>query len=161
MALLPPRALDGVRVLDLSRILAGPTATQMLGDLGADVIKVERPGSGDDTRGWGPPFVKTDAGEDSDLSAYFLPSINLTRFFVEKAGVVLEGGEMFVSDGCSYIRLNIACPRSVLKNAMHRLRDAIHLGVDSADSWSHDRGRHRAPPNVGRRSCHARPGPVN
>ena len=47
--------LDGIRVLDLSRILAGPTMTQTLGDFGADVIKVERPGAGDDTRAWGPP----------------------------------------------------------------------------------------------------------
>ena len=50
-------ALSHLRVLDLSRILAGPWATQMLGDLGADIIKVERPRTGDDTRGWGPPFV--------------------------------------------------------------------------------------------------------
>lgn len=69
-----------------------------------------------------------------DLSAYFPPSINLTRFFVEKAGVVLEGGEMFVSGGSSHIRLNIACPRSVLGKAMHRLRDAIQPGVKSTDS---------------------------
>lgn len=65
-------ALAGIRVLDLSRILAGPTATQLLGDLGAEVIKVERPGFGDDTRRWGPPFVPGTQGEDSDLSAYFL-----------------------------------------------------------------------------------------
>lgn len=67
-----PMSLSGLRVLDLSRILAGPTATQLLADLGADVIKVEKPGDGDDTRSWGPPFVPAADGSDSDLSAYFL-----------------------------------------------------------------------------------------
>ncbi len=64
-------ALDGLRILDLSRILAGPTATQLLGDFGADIIKVERPGLGDETRAWGPPFVEGADGPTQE-SAYYL-----------------------------------------------------------------------------------------
>lgn len=65
-------SLDGVRILDLSRVLAGPWCTQTLADLGATVIKVERPGVGDDTRSWGPPFLPTENGRDSTDAAYFL-----------------------------------------------------------------------------------------
>jgi crotonobetainyl-CoA:carnitine CoA-transferase CaiB-like acyl-CoA transferase len=70
--------LTGLRVFDLTRILAGPMCTQILGDLGADIIKIERPGAGDDTRKWGPPFVKDAEGNNTAESAYYL-SINRNK----------------------------------------------------------------------------------
>ncbi len=64
--------LKGIRVFDMTRILAGPSATQALGDLGAEILKIEKPGEGDDTRKWGPPFLKDGDGKDTSESAYYL-----------------------------------------------------------------------------------------
>jgi crotonobetainyl-CoA:carnitine CoA-transferase CaiB-like acyl-CoA transferase len=96
--------LEGIRVLDLSRILAGPWAGQTLADLGAEVIKVERPGSGDDTRGWGPPFLPETADGQPGDAAYFLSANR------GKASVCID---MSAPDGQDLIR-KLACQSDIL-----------------------------------------------
>jgi len=92
----PAGALSGLVVLDLSRILAGPTCTQILGDLGAEVIKIERPEKGDDTRGWGPPFLKDAAGSETQESAYYLSSNRNKRSVA--INLASEAGQKLVRD---------------------------------------------------------------
>ena len=92
-------SLDGVRVLDLSRVLAGPWCTQNLGDLGADVLKVERPGAGDDTRTWGPPYLKDPSGADTNEAAYYLGANRNKRSVLldlkqKNAGYVVDSTSM-------------------------------------------------------------------
>ena len=94
--------LTGIRVFDLSRILAGPAATQILGDYGADIIKIEKPGAGDDTRGWGPPYMKGKDGGDTGESAYYLSANrnkrSLTLDFTTPEGLALAKKLLSSSD---------------------------------------------------------------
>ena len=126
-----PMALQGIRVLDLTRILAGPSATQLLGDLGADVVKVEKPGEGDDTRTWGPPFVMGKDGQPTSESAYYLCAnrnkrsieIDITSpegqalilQLLEKADVLIENYKVggLAAYGLSYEQLKHLFPRLV------------------------------------------------
>ncbi len=110
----PPAPLAGVRVVDLSRVLAGPLATMTLGDLGADVIKIERPGEGDDTRHWGPPF----AGEDA---AYFL---SLNR---NKRSVALD---LKTPEGVETVRRLSADADVLIENFRPGLMADLGLGLD-------------------------------
>ena len=127
----PPMALAGLRVLDLSRILAGPSATQLLGDLGADVVKIEKPGEGDDTRKWGPPFVPDQEGRPSSESAYYLCAnrnkrsieIDITspegqaliHALLEKADVFIENYKVggLQAYGLAYAQIKSLYPRLV------------------------------------------------
>jgi crotonobetainyl-CoA:carnitine CoA-transferase CaiB-like acyl-CoA transferase len=119
-------ALSHVTVLDLSRVLAGPWAGQVLADLGADVIKIERPGTGDDTRGWGPPFLRDEQGNDSADAAYYLcanrnkKSVTVDFTTVEGQSIVRELArtsdvvlENFKAGGLEAYGLGYASLRSV------------------------------------------------
>ena len=119
-------ALSHIRVLDLSRVLAGPWAGQILADLGADVIKVERPVCGDDTRSWGPPFLKDEAGQNTTEAAYYLSANRnkqsvtidftrpegqrLVRELVAKSDIVIEN---FKVDGLAAYGLDYASLKAV------------------------------------------------
>lgn len=121
--------LTGLRVVDLSRILAGPSMTQMFADLGAEVIKIERPGTGDDTRTWGPPWLKDEEGNDTDQAGYYLSTnrgkhsltvdiskpegADLVRELVKDADFVVENFKVggLVKSGLDYESLKAINPR--------------------------------------------------
>ncbi|WP_425091054.1 CaiB/BaiF CoA transferase family protein [Tropicimonas sp. S265A] len=114
-------ALDGLLVLDLSRILAGPTATQLLGDLGATVIKIENPKTGgDDTRSWGPPYAETPDGQ-SDLSAYFMAA-NRNKYSV--------GADLSTPEGQALVRSIAAQADVVIEN--YKPGGLVKYGLDHA-----------------------------
>ncbi len=124
-------ALSHIRVLDLSRVLAGPWAGQILADLGADVIKVERPVCGDDTRSWGPPFLKDEAGQNTTEAAYYLSANRnkqsvtidftrpegqrLVRKLVAKSDIVIENFKVggLAAYGLDYASLKAVNPKLI------------------------------------------------
>ena len=124
-------ALSDLRVLDLSRVLAGPWASQLLADLGADVVKVERPGTGDDTRAWGPPWLNDSDGQSTGESAYYLSANRnkrsvtidiaseagqrVVRELASRADVVLENFKVggLAQYGLDYASLKAVNPRLV------------------------------------------------
>ncbi|MDY0919932.1 CaiB/BaiF CoA-transferase family protein [Pseudomonas viridiflava] len=124
-------ALSHIRVLDLSRVLAGPWAGQILADLGADVIKVERPVCGDDTRSWGPPFLKDEAGQNTTEAAYYLSANRnkqsvtidftrpegqrLVRELVAKSDIVIENFKVggLATYGLDYASLKAVNPKLI------------------------------------------------
>jgi len=125
------KALEHLRVLDLTRVLAGPWCTQLLADLGADVVKIERPGSGDDTRAWGPPYLSDPTGRDTSEAAYYLSANRgkrsvtvdiskpegqqLVRRLAAAADVVVENYKVgqLAKYGLDYARLSEANPRLI------------------------------------------------
>jgi len=115
-------ALSHLKVLDLSRVLAGPWCTQMLADLGADVIKVERPGVGDDTRHWGPPFLKDAQGHDTDEATYF------TACNRNKRAITLD---LATPDGQALVRRLVAKSDVLVENFKVGGLQAYGLDYDS------------------------------
>lgn len=126
-----PAPLTGIRVLDLTRVLAGPWCTQNLADLGAEVIKIERPGTGDDTRAWGPPYLKDAMGNDTSEAAYYLSAnrnkysvaldiasprgAELVRELALQSDILVENFKVggLAKYGLDYARLNAANPHLI------------------------------------------------
>ncbi|MCS7101504.1 MAG: CoA transferase [Burkholderiaceae bacterium] len=113
------RALSHLRVLDLTRVLAGPWCTQILADLGAEVIKIERPGSGDDTRGWGPPYLRDSEGRDTSEAAYYLAANR------GKRSVALD---LSVPDGQAIVRKLAAVSDVLVEN--YKVGQLAKYGLD-------------------------------
>ncbi|MFO1318213.1 MAG: CoA transferase [Burkholderiales bacterium] len=113
--------LNGVRVLDLTRVLAGPLTGQILADMGCDVVKIERPGTGDDTRGWVPPFARDSDGGSTDVSAYFLSANR------GKRSVTVD---LDHADGCALVQ-RLATHADVLVEN-YRVGDLARRGLDHA-----------------------------
>jgi crotonobetainyl-CoA:carnitine CoA-transferase CaiB-like acyl-CoA transferase len=123
--------LHGLRVFDMTRILAGPSATQLLGDMGAEILKIEKPGSGDDTRAWGPPYLKDRDGVDTAESAYYLSAnrnkksisldfttadgFALAKRLIAQCDVLVENFRTGTLEkyGLSYAQLKDECPALV------------------------------------------------
>src|ERR1700688_4430970 len=123
--------LVGIRVLDLSRVLAGPLVTQMLGDLGAEVVKIERPGDGDDSRNYGPPFLSAEGGNNQKESGFYLSANrnkqsvtvdlsmpqgqDIIRRIAQKSDVVVENFRVgtLAKFGLDYASLSKLNPRLV------------------------------------------------
>ena len=142
-------ALDGIRILDLTRVLAGPWCAQNLADLGADVIKVEKPGVGDDTRGWGPPFLRDAEGREMADSAYYLAANRnkrsvtidistaagqgLVRGLAARSDVVLENYKVgaLARYGLDYASLSASNPRLVYCSV---------TGFGQTGPWAHRAG---------------------
>ena len=122
-----PQALAGVRVLDLSRILAGPWCTQTLADLGADVVKVERPVTGDDTRGWGPPFLKDCAGADTAEAGYYLGANR------NKRSITID---LAHPEGQALVRRIAARSDVLVEN--YKVGDMARYGLDAATLLAHN-----------------------
>ncbi len=144
-----PSSLSHIRVLDLSRVLAGPWCSQHLADLGAEVIKIERPGTGDETRAWGPPYLKDAEGNDTTEAAYYLScnrgkksltldistkeGQDIVRKLAAKSDVVLENYKVgqLKKYGLSYDDLNAINPKLVYCSI---------TGFGQTGPWSHRPG---------------------
>ncbi|NBX55145.1 MAG: CoA transferase [Betaproteobacteria bacterium] len=118
-------SLDGIRILDLSRVLAGPWCTQTLADLGADVIKVEKPGLGDDTRGWGPPFLSDAQGHDTSDAAYYLSTNRNKRSMT---------CDIAQPQGQALMREMVAHCDVFIEN--FKVGDMVRYGLDATSLWA-------------------------